>query len=134
MQSKTFLIEEMIDDSLIELLVGVVLDEAHGYVLTIASGGKLTEILDDKISMLIPVSDKDIKASLEALRIWPLFLGYRGLPTPNLVNIIKAIKNIQNFTISNHGKISEVEINPLICTHTDAIVADALIKIGEKNV
>ena len=133
MQSKTFLIEEMIDDSLIELLIGVVLDEAHGYVLTIASGGKLTEILDDKISMLIPVSDKDIKASLEALRIWPLFLGYRGLPTPNLVNIIKAIKNIQNFTISNHGKISEVEINPLICTHTDAIVADALIKIGEKN-
>ena len=62
-----------------------------------------------------------------------LFLGYRGAPSPNIDSILKTIQNVQNFVISNHGKISEVEINPLMCRELDAIVADALIKIGEKN-
>jgi hypothetical protein len=123
----------MIADSLIELLVGVVLDEAHGYVLTIASGGKLTEIFDDKISLLIPANNEDILKSLKTLKMWPLFLGYRGAPSPDINCILKTIQNVQNFVISNHGKISEVEINPLICRELDALVADALIKIGEKN-
>jgi hypothetical protein len=47
--------------------------------------------------------------------------------------LFRSIQNVQNFVISNHGKISEVEINPLMCRELDAIVADALIKIGEKN-
>ena len=133
MPSNTFLIEKMVGDSLLELLVGIVLDEAHGYVLTIASGGKLTEIFRDKISLLIPANNEEILKSLKKLKMWPLFLGYRGAPSPDIDSILKTIQNVQNFVISNHGKISEVEINPLICRQADAIVADALIKIGEKN-
>ena len=133
MPSNTFLIEKMIGDSLLELLVGVVLDEAHGYVLTIASGGKLTEIFDDKISLLIPANNENILKSLKTLKMWPLFLGYRGAPSPDIDSILKTIQNVKNFVISNHGKISEIEINPIICRELDAIVADALIKIGEKN-
>ena len=133
MPSNTFLIEKMVGDSLLELLVGIVLDEAHGYVLTIASGGKLTEIFRDKISLLIPANNEEILKSLKKLKMWPLLLGYRGALSPDIDSILKTIQNVQNFVISNHGKISEVEINPLICREVDAIVADALIKIGEKN-
>jgi acyl-CoA synthetase (NDP forming) len=131
--SSTYLVEEMINNSLIELLIGVVLDNVHGYVLTIAAGGQLTEILNDKVSLLIPANNDDIITSLKTLKIWPILLGYRGRPAPDLNSILQAINAIQEFTISNYGQISEIEINPLICTQTEAIVADALIKIGEKH-
>ena len=127
-----FLIEEMITGGIAELLIGVVLDPAHGYVLTLAAGGQLTEILDDKVSLLLPTDEKSIGNALRSLKIWPLLNGYRGGAPVNLAAIQRTIIAVQDFVIANHGSVSEVEINPLICTKTDAIAADALIKLGEK--
>ena len=36
------------------LLVGVTLDPAHGYVLTLAAGGVLTELLQDRVNLSFP--------------------------------------------------------------------------------
>jgi len=131
MPCDTFLVEEMVTGQLVEVLVGVVLDPAHGYVLTIAAGGQLTEILDDKVSLLVPASESAVVTALESLKIWPLLNGYRGADAVDLKSLLHAIDAIQKFTIAHQGAISEVEVNPLICTKNDAIAADALIKIGE---
>lgn len=127
-----FLIEEMIAGGIAELLVGVVLDPAHGYVLTLAAGGQLTEILDDKVSLLLPADEDSIFNALRSLKIWPLLNGYRGGDSVDTTAIQKTIFGVQDFVTANQGHVSEVEINPLICTKTDAIAADALIKIGER--
>ena len=132
MPCDTYLIEEMISSGLVELLIGVVLDPAHGYVLTLAAGGQWTEILNDTVSLLVPVDEDTVIKALKKLRIWPLISGYRGGDAANFSAILNAVTSVQKFTIANHGRVLEVEINPLICTATDAIAADALIKIGEK--
>jgi succinyl-CoA synthetase beta subunit len=132
MPCDNFLIEEMITGAVAEILVGVVLDPAHGYVLTLAAGGQLTEILDDKVSMLLPVDQAAIISALRSLKIWPLLNGYRGGDPVAIDAITQAVMAVQEFVTANHGRVSEVEINPLICTKTDAIAADALIKIGER--
>tara|TARA_R110002096_G_scaffold22170_10_gene71618 strand:+ start:4218 stop:6251 length:2034 start_codon:yes stop_codon:yes gene_type:complete len=132
MPCKTFLVEEMITGGMVELLVGVVLDPAHGYVLTLAAGGQLTEIMDDTASLLVPAHEDHVINALKSLRIWPLICGYRGGDPVRLSAILKTIASVQEFVIANQGSVSEVEINPLICTKTDAIAADALIKLGER--
>jgi len=133
MPTGSFLVEEMITGCLCELLVGVVLDPAHGYVLTLGAGGVLSEVLQDTASLLIPALPADIKAALRGLKIYAQLQGYRGRPAAGLSAVIDAVMAIQSYVIDHHGYIAEVEVNPLICRAESAIAADALIRTGEKT-
>ena len=125
------LIEEMVGDGVAELLVGVVLDPAHGYVLTLAAGGVLSELLQDSISLLVPSSAAEIQAALSSLRIFSLLAGYRGAPAADLAAVVEAVLAVQAYVIEHHGEIEEVEINPLIALAKGAVAVDALIRIGD---
>ena len=41
--------------TLCELLIGVLRDPVHGFVLTIGAGGVLTELLRDTASLMLPI-------------------------------------------------------------------------------
>jgi acyl-CoA synthetase (NDP forming) len=131
MPSDTFLIEEMITGGVAELLIGVLRDPAHGFVLTLAAGGVLTEILQDCASLLLPTTQADIRTALNSLRISPLLHGYRGKPAADIQAIVNAVLAVQSYVATYAHQLEEVEINPLICTPTRAVAADALIQIGE---
>jgi succinyl-CoA synthetase beta subunit len=128
MATPSFLVEEMITGSLAEILVGVVLDPAHGYVLTLAAGGVWTELMDDSVSVLLPVDGPGIGAALSQLRCAALLEGYRGAPPVDLQAVVIAVLAVQDYVIAHQGRVAEVEINPLICTPDAAIAADALIR------
>ena len=127
MPAQEYLIEEMVQGAVAELLVGVTRDPAHGFVLTLGAGGVLTELWHDTQSLLIPSDPIIIETALRRLRIWPLLAGYRGKLGADLSSIIAAIMGVQAYVIAHADSISEVEINPLICTPDRAIAADALI-------
>jgi len=131
MSTTQFLIEEMITGTVAELLIGVVKDPAHGFVLTIGAGGTLTELLQDSASILIPSSKANIKQSLTRLKIHKLLLGYRGGPAADIAGIIDAIMAVQDYVLANVEHLQEIEINPLICTPDAAIAADALIRTSQ---
>ncbi|MEM7718134.1 MAG: acetate--CoA ligase family protein [Pseudomonadota bacterium] len=132
MPGDRILVEGMVKGALVELLVGVTCDPAHGFVLTIAAGGTLTELVQDSASLLVPASDADITDALKGLSIAPLFDGYRGAPAVDWLALVQAIMGVQAYV--NAVQPKEVEINPLICTMSDAWVADALIVRGETDV
>ncbi len=133
MDAPAYLLEEMIIGAVAELLIGVMRDPAHGFVLTIAAGGVLTEILKDSASLILPASEQDITEALNNLRIAPLLAGYRGQPGADAASIVSAVIAVQDYAIENAAHLQEVEINPLICTTARAVAADALIRIGEKT-
>ena len=128
MPTHRFLLEEMITDSIAELLIGVVRDPAHGFVLTIAAGGILTEVLQDRVSLLLPVTKGDVAKALEQLKLYPVLVGFRGRPPVNMAALIDAIISVQDFFVAHQGQLEEVEINPLLLTQTRAVMADALIR------
>ena len=118
----------MITGTVAELLVGVVRDPAHGYVLTLGAGGVLTEILRDTTSLLLPASNDDIRTALGKLNIAPLLAGYRGKSAADMDAIIAAVETVQAYVLANTDTVSEVEINPLLCTPDRAVAVDALIR------
>jgi len=128
MPTDTFLVEEMVTGGVAELIIGVTKDPAHGFVLTLGAGGVLTEILKDTASLLVPSNREDTKDALLSLRIATLLTGYRGKPAVNLDAVLDTIDAVQSYVLENAATLSEVEINPLICTPTRAIAADALIR------
>ena len=128
MPAQRFLVEEMVSGAVAELLIGVVKDPAHGFVLTLAAGGTLTELLQDSASLLLPASDASIEAALEGLKIAPLLAGFRGRPAANRAAILAAIKAVQAYVLAEAEGLEEIEINPLLCTPDDAVAADALMR------
>jgi succinyl-CoA synthetase beta subunit len=122
------LIEEMATGGVAEILIGVTRDPAHGYVLTLGAGGVLTEILRDTVSLLVPARPEQIKTALMHLKCAPLLAGYRGKPAADLVAILTAVQAVQDYVIANADTVSEVEVNPLICTPDGAVAVDALIR------
>ena len=118
---------------MLPVIIGVVKDPAHGFVLSIGAGGVLTEILGDVANLLLPTNADAIRNALQTLRIWPLLNGYRGAPQADLDAIIAAVLAVQACVIANADRIEEIEINPAICTARGAIAADALIRMAKPD-
>jgi acyl-CoA synthetase (NDP forming) len=131
MPAASFLVEEQVTGAVAELLIGVVADPASGYVLTLAAGGTLADLLGDRACLLLPVVDDDVRRALAGLRIAPLLAGYRGRPGADMDAILAAVRTVQDYVAAHPGQIAEVEINPLLCTPDRAVAADALIAKGD---
>lgn len=128
MPGDRFLIEQMITGTVAELLIGVVKDPAHGFVMTLAAGGTLTEITGDSASFLLPAAEGDIDQALGRLRISRLLAGYRGAPAADIPALHRAIRAVEDYVLENAEGLEEIEINPLLCTPQAAIAADALLR------
>lgn len=126
--TKELLVEEMIPNAVAELLIGITRDPAHGFVLTLGAGGVLTELLNDTTSLLLPVTGEDITTALAQLTCAPLLDGYRGEPPAHIPSIIDAVLALQSYVLAHADNVSEVEINPLMCTPDRTVAVDALIR------
>jgi len=91
----------------------------------------LTEILRDSASLILPVTEAEISTALDSLRIAPMLRGYRGRPPVDRGAILRAVMALQEYVTTHAQRLDEAEINPLICTATSAVAADALIRIGD---
>ena len=127
-QTEQVLLEEMISDTVAELLIGIVKDPAHGFVLSIGAGGIYTEIMRDVSTTLFPATRQTLEQCLTQLNITLVLQGYRNQPAADLDVILDAIDAVQAYVLANLDTVEEVEINPLIVTPTRAIAADALIR------
>ena len=131
MAAPGYLVEEMVEGAVAELLVGVMHDPAHGFVLTLGAGGIWTEILRDSVTLLLPVTSDQVQAALSGLRIAPLLQGYRGTSPADIQAVVAAVLAVQAFVISHVDRVEEVEINPLLATPTGAVAVDALIRFAD---
>ena len=121
-------VEEMVLEPLCELLVGVVRDPAHGFVLTLGAGGVLAELLTDTASLLLPAKRQSIDRALNELKVAGLLKGFRGRPAADWDAVLDAIQSIASYVEANADRVDEVEVNPLIASARGAIAADALIR------
>ena len=66
-------------------------------LLTVGSGGTLVELLADGVTLLLPVTDKDVRDALATLRSAPLLDGYRGRAAADIDAAVEAILAIARF-------------------------------------
>ncbi len=125
-----FLVEEMIEGAVLELILGIVADPPYGFVLTIGAGGLLTELWQDSVTLLLPASDLEIERALEGLRLYAVLQGYRGRPGGDIRAIVRAVQAIAAYAGDHHDRLLELDINPLIVRREGAIAADALIRLA----
>ena len=129
--SGAVLIEKMVQNTVVEMLVGVSYDEMFGHYLILGCGGTLVELIDDSLILLFPVTRPQIQEALQQLKIWPLLNGFRGRPRADINAVVKTIISISRLIQARRQDIVELEINPLMVlpTGSGAVAADALVRI-----
>ena len=125
------LVESCITDVVAELLVGVRSVPPVGMLLTLGTGGTLTELFDDAASLLLPVEAGDVLEALQRLKVWPLLAGYRNRPPAAVAAVADAVDALGRL-VRDDPSIIEAEINPLMVTPRTAVAADALMLVAER--
>lgn len=125
-KSDKFLIEEMMQKISMELIIGVHRD-TMAMVLTIGAGGVFSELIKDKITLLIPTQKKEIMNALKNTQFYTILKGYRGREKANMKEIIKAIESIEKYAMQNEKEIEELDVNPLVAMADNAVAVDAII-------
>ena len=127
-----FLVEEMIGGSVAEILVGVTRDATGLHLLTVGSGGVMTELMADTASLLLPAAREDIAAALGGLKVARLLEGFRGKPAADITAVLDAIEAVCHYAVANAGRLIELDVNPLIACEEGAFAVDALIRLEQE--
>ncbi len=127
-----YLAEEMVTDSIAELLIGLRRDSVYGVTLTMGMGGVTAELLADTATIILPVSETEILTAMKNLRLWPLLDSYRGRVKADSASAIEIAARLCALMLAD-ASIQEIEINPLIVRANGAVAVDALIRVVKEG-
>lgn len=125
-----FLVEKMASPTVTEIIIGVGRDPTFGLTLLLGAGGTLVELLDDTVSLLLPVQRQEIHAALKSLKVGQLVAGYRGGACGDFDAIIDAVEAVAAYALANNASLVELDINPLIVMPHGVMAVDAFIRKG----
>jgi acetyl-CoA synthetase len=108
------LVEEMVTDTVCELIVGVRQDPVIGPWMMIGSGGIYAELLADHKVVLLPVQNDDLEQLINSLKISLLLKGYRGSEPGDMSALLAGLQKLARFSFEKRDTLMELEINPLL--------------------
>jgi len=129
------LVERFETEVVAELIVGLHRDPQLGLLLAVGSGGTLVELVADSVTLLLPVTESEVRDALSGLRSAPMLRGWRGRASADVDAAVASILAIADFAIANGDRIEELDVNPLgVCRRGKGAVAlDALIRTRESS-
>jgi hypothetical protein len=101
-----------------------------GPCVVLGLGGVFTEIYRDTTIRLAPLGDVDVEEMFADLRARNLLHEFRGMPQVNTEKLNKIIQAVGNISLL-HPEIAEIDLNPIIVSGANPVVADALIVLKE---
>lgn len=108
------LVQQMIPAG-VELIVGAT-STGDGFpaTVTVGIGGVTTEIYQDLVSQVAPVSARTARQMLKKLRGWPLLDGFRGSPVADVEAVVEVVVAVGQLIAQLAARSVEFEINPLV--------------------
>jgi acyl-CoA synthetase (NDP forming) len=126
--STSVLIQPMISGK--ELFIGAKKEEKFGHLILFGMGGIYIEIFKDVVSVLHPVSEKEVLSLIENLKSYKVFEGVRGqkgISREKFASIISKLSSLLEVA----PEIEEMDINPLLAYGETIIAVDARIRISK---
>jgi acetyltransferase len=113
----------------IEIIAGLVRDPQFGICVMLGLGGIMTEVLEDAVFAMAPLTRQDDMKLIGRLRGQKLLNGFRGEPPVDREELARILVNLGNLGIL-YPRIQEIDVNPLIVSTSGAIAVDATIILG----
>jgi len=123
------LLEEMVAG--IELIVGAKIDYQFGLIILLGIGGTSVEIYQDVAIRMAPLSSEDVYSMLHELKGRQLLSGYRGKEAISQEKLVRVLVDFAGLVQDMAPYIESIDLNPLLCSGKDCVIADARIMLGE---
>ena len=111
----------------VEVLIGARVDPLFGPMVVVGLGGILVELMRDSAVALAPLGHDDALALLRSLKGARLLQGFRGSEPVDLDRLADIVCRVAQFASDHRGRITELDLNPLICSAGRIVGVDALI-------
>ena len=120
------LVQEMLTGGT-ELIVGLNLDPQFGPVVMFGLGGVFVETLNDVSMRLPPLEIEDSLEMIHEIKGYPLLNGVRGKKPVNIDSIVQVLQSVSALAVDTDGKISSMDLNPVISTEDGCKAVDARV-------
>ena len=111
----------------VEIMIGARIDPQFGPLVVVGLGGIFVELLRDTAMELAPVTHAEALAMLSKLKGRTLLEGFRGSMSVDVGALADIVVRVSEFASDQRTRISELDINPLICSGSSILAVDALI-------
>jgi len=115
-----------------EFLAGMTRFAGFGPCVVFGLGGVFTEIYRDTTIRLAPLADDDVEEMFADIRAKSLLQEFRGMPKVKIEKLIKIIRTVGDISLL-HPEIAEIDLNPIIVSGANPVVADALIVLKAED-
>lgn len=119
----------MITGDTFEIIIGATTDPKLGKQIMVGLGGIYAEVIHDVSWGLAPLTRDDISRMISRLKISKILSGYRS-NLPFAQNKIEDSIARLSQLVTSFPQISEVDINPVIVSHTSATIVDTRIALS----
>ena len=113
----------------VEVALGVVRDPTMGPLVMVAAGGVATDVWDDRVFLLPPVSLADAQRALRGLRMWPLLQGFRGAPAADVAHLEELVVYLGLLAV-DVPEIAELDLNPVMVGEHECSVVDVRLRLA----
>lgn len=110
-----------------EIMVGARIDAQFGPLIVVGLGGIFVELLKDTAVRLAPVDADEALRMLDELKGRAVLQGFRGSQPVQRAQLAEVIARISEFAADQRARITELDVNPLICAGDRIVAVDALI-------
>ena len=111
-----------------ELALGARIDPGFGPLVLVGDGGIYLEALKDFRLLIPPFGEEEVLRRLDELRIAPLLGALRGQGARDIRAFARMAVKLGDAIIAWDGRVSAVDINPVMVFETGALAVDALVE------
>ena len=128
----TILVEQMIS-GVQEVLVGYQHDAQVGPVVTVAPGGIMVGVYDDKAVRLASVSHDVAREMIDEVVGFAPLRGHRNRPAGDIAALADIIVAVSRLSEQPDLGVIEAEANPVIVAQAGAVAVDALVRVATRD-
>lgn len=113
-----------------EFIAGMNRDAQFGPTVVFGVGGVFTEVLDDAVVRLVPITALDANDMTRSIDNEALLGEFRGEPVVDRDALSQILLSLSRFAV-DHPEVASVDLNPIIINNGAPIAVDALVELGE---
>jgi len=120
---KEVLISKMINGGL-EWSIGMKNDPDFGPAIMVSLGGTMIDLIDEKVLLMAPFSNQELKMKIKELKSFKLLQGFRASKKYSLEKLCETASKLSFLAYDFREYLKEIDLNPVIILENDAIAVD----------
>ncbi|WP_445396736.1 bifunctional acetate--CoA ligase family protein/GNAT family N-acetyltransferase [Streptomyces sp. LE64] len=113
----------------VDTVIRTVIDPIVGAVLSFGLAGAASELLGDTAHRLIPVTDRDARSVVRAIRTAPVLFGWRGAAPVDTAALEELLLRV-SLLVDEHPEVVGITLEPVVVAEHGLSVLDATVRLA----